>query len=321
MTASDTFCGVPRVTVDAIPPGTAAAVIGVPTSAGSGWTGADNGPYFLRTLSKQFTWGAPDSVVVSVDTGAPALGSVVDLGDIEADGPVEKVLDEVRRTVAGLPAGVVPSVIGGDHSITLGVVRGLLDRDGGPVDVVQFDHHLDLQLWGDPNGEPDPVFNTNVMSHVSRAIGPGRLSQVCIGPYAAVAASAVDSVGGLLAGVGRQLSVRSPDLSDPDRFRDRIGRGRAVHLSVDLDLLQPAEMSSTNYPAVAGLDVATLLRLIDLTLEQNVLIGFDVVEFAAERGARDPKTLADAARAALVFLHLLEHASHPRPTPGGDSPR
>lgn len=297
------------------------AVIGVPTSAGSGWTGADNGPYFLRTLSKQFTWGPQDPVVVSVDTGVAALGPVVDLGDVAVDGPVEEVLDEVRRTVGGLPAGVVPAVIGGDHSITLGVVQGMLDRGGGPVDVVQFDHHLDLQLWGDLDGEPGPVFNTNVMSHVSRAVGPGRLLQVGIAPYATVDAAAAERVGALLAGVGRQLSVRSPALVDPDRFRARVGRGKAVYVSVDLDVLQPAEMSSTNYPAVAGLDVATLLRLIDLVLESNVLVGFDVVEFAAERDARDPKTLADAARAALVFLHLLEHAGRPRPDPGGDSPR
>jgi arginase family enzyme len=124
-------------------------------------------------------------------------------------------------------------------------------------------------------------------------------------PFATVEDDSAHALPGFLRSVGRQVTVSAPEIDDAVAFGDIVGRGEDVYVSVDVDVLDAAEMSSTGYPATVGLSMRRLLRLIDLALADNRLIGFDVVEFAADREDRSPKTLADAQRAALVFVHLL----------------
>ncbi|GAA2740234.1 MULTISPECIES: arginase family protein [Kitasatospora] len=296
-----------------IPPGTAAAVLGAGHSLGTPNPGAENGPYFLRALSRAHTWSARRPSVLDLRDGAgPALAGAVDLGDLVlGDGSLEEALDAIERTVGALPDSVVPAVIGGDHTVTLPVVGALAARRERPFSVVQFDHHLDLQIWdgapGDPAAARERIFHTNVMSHVADRIGAGRLVQVGVAPYATVEEAAADAAPGWFRSIGRQLSVLSPELDDPDAFREAVGSGD-VYITVDIDVLDRSVMASTGYPAEIGLGVRELLRLIDVVLSQGRLVGFDVAEFAADAEARDARTLADAGRASLVFLHLLSWA-------------
>lgn len=325
-----TFAGVPSA-VDLPPDSVArAAVLGAGTSLGSSYSGTENGPYLLRALSGQFTWSASQPHVLDVDAPHAPLAGVVDLGDVSAadgaapgeaggDAPDGRQLaayqDALRRTVAGLPATVAPCVIGGDHSVTLAVVAGLRERGAAPFDVVQFDHHLDLQTWGEAPGGlddvPEPLFNTNVMSHVAREIRPGRLTQLGIAPYTVAEAPRAETVRRYLDEVGTRHSVVSPVLHDDELFRRTVRPAERVYLTLDVDVLQATDMSSTAYPAVVGLSLTRLFRLIDLVLEGRRLIGFDLVEFGADRADRGEKTLADGARAATLFLRLLSLVNRP----------
>lgn len=310
------FCGLPFADPRSIPAGTVAAVAGVGHSLGSPHRGAEHGPFFLRTVSKEYTWSAASARVVDLRHGVTPLDGIVDVGDLATtETTLTGVLEATRAFVTGLPPRVVPCVIGGDHTVTLPVVSALAARRARPFTVVQFDHHLDLQIWeGAPArpGKRDPVFHTNVMSHVSDVLGPGRLLQVGVFPFATVEDDSAHALPAFLRSVGRQVPVSAPEIDDADAFRDVVGRGGDVYVSVDLDVLDAAEMSSTGYPATVGLSLRRLLRLIDLALAANRLVGFDVVEFAADRADRSPKTLADAQRAALVFVHLLSWAGRQR---------
>jgi arginase family enzyme len=292
----------------------------------------------IRAVSKQYTWSAADPCVMDVDEPDSPLRGAVDIGDLrvgegaDSEDPsvrasaLTSYMRELRTVVGGLPPGVAPCVIGGDHSVSLAVVQGLQDRGEAPFDVVQFDHHLDLQIWGKVEAGPeaalDPLFNTNVMSHVSRAIRPGSLMQIGVGPYATAEAGSAHAVREYLAQVGPRFSVLSPAIRDDALFRAGTTVGKRVYLTVDVDVLQASEMSSTPYPAPVGLSVGRLLHLIALVLEGRQLVGFDVVEFAADRKDRSEKTLTDASRAALIFLRLLHRIVRQEPSPGaaGASP-
>jgi arginase family enzyme len=304
------FCKLPSVAHHAIPSDAAAAVIGAGYALGTAHSGSENGPYFLRNMSKAHTWAAEDSGIVELRRGRVPLERAVDLGDIDfGDMTLDEAQQALEELVSTLPAAVAPCVIGGDHTVTRAVVEALWARRRRPFTVVQFDHHLDLQIWDGAPGRPDTarekIFNTNVMSHVSDRIGPGRLIQVGVAPYATVEAGSADALQGLLRTVGKQVCLLSPEIAQADAFQTLVGSGNDVYLSVDIDVLDRTAMSSTGYPANIGLGVRELLRLIDLVLVGNRLIGFDLVEFAAPEEARDPKTLADAGRASLIFLHLL----------------
>ncbi|MET0136394.1 MAG: arginase family protein [Kibdelosporangium sp.] len=308
------FCGLPFARLAGLAGSTAAAVVGVGSSHGSPNDGAENGPFFVRMLSKAYTWGAATPAVLDLSQGDVALHDVVDLGDVESGPaqpgatPLDQVLADVAAVVGALPGGVVPAVIGGDHTVTLPVVAALAAARTEPFSVVQFDHHLDLQVWGDSDASRERIFHTNVMSHVADRLGAGRLVQVGVNPYAVVEAASAGPVGDYVRSVGRQIPVFSSELADVEAFRGVVGDGD-VYVTVDVDVLNDAEMSSTGYPAEFGMTLHNLLGLIDALLASNRLVGFDVVEFAAGRDDRDRKTLADAARASHIFLRLLGWAS------------
>lgn len=149
-TSVTAFCGIPLVSGD-LPSGTAAAVLGAGSSLGSAHDGSENGPFFLRILSKVHTWAADDPGVFTLRHGRNALRGIADLGDLDFTGmQLSQALDTIADAVRALPTDVAPCVIGGDHSITLPVVRVLAERRTEPFLVVQFDHHLDLQIWEAP---------------------------------------------------------------------------------------------------------------------------------------------------------------------------
>ncbi len=215
------------------------------------------------------------------------------------------VADNLGRVVSELPRGVVPAVLGGDHSLTLGAVASLA-RQHDDLLVVQFDHHLDVQIWG--GDQFDPLFNTNVMSHVASILGDGRCTQIGVGQFAAVERSQVDSVVDELRRVGTQIPLRQ-SISRAE-VCSGVGTARPIYITFDVDVLVSTEMSSTSYPAPAGISVRDALDLIDVVLEGNFLVGCDIVEFSAPRESRDEKTLSDGARASLIFAHLISYALH-----------
>lgn len=300
--------GLPFHDVDDVPEHAVAAVLGAGHSVGTAHDGAENGPFFLRTVSKEYTWAAARPRLIDLRHGGSPLAGIVDLGDVPPASNVPGSLDAIESVIRRLPPGTAPCLIGGDHSVSLAPVRALAGRYPQGLTVIQFDHHLDLQIWdqGPLETTPrEPVFNTNVMSHISDQVGPGGLIQVGVSPYATVEAECAHALAGLLASVGTQVCLHSREIEDDDAFRAIAGAGRHVYLSIDVDVLDRSVMSSTGYPAEAGLSFARLLRLIDLVAEHNTVVGFDVVEFAAAAGNRDRTTLGDAQRATRIFLHVL----------------
>lgn len=308
------FCGLPQVRPDTVPASATAVVLGAGSASGGAHSGPENGPFFLRTLSKAHTWSARTPAVFDITRRGPLLTGVVDAGDLDiGTSSLPEALRTIETAVSALPAAVVPAVLGGDHTITLPVVSALLARAPRPFTVVQFDHHLDLQIWDGAPSRSDaaraPIFNTNVMSHIADLLGPGRLVQIGVAPYATVEADSLAAMPDYLASVGRQIPVTSAEIEDPAAVRAAVGPGADVYVSVDVDVLDSQAMSSTGYPADVGLGLGELIRLIGLVLADNRLIGFDVVEFGAPRDARDAKTLADAGRAVLIVTHLLAWAA------------
>lgn len=304
------FLGVPWGSVDTLPSGCIAVVLGIASSLGSPVSGPENGPYFLRHLSKAYTWQAKNRALINLQDRSWSLDNIIDLGDLELNNcDIKCAMDAVENLIFALPDGVVPGVIGGDHSVTLPIVSALNSKRKRPFVVVQFDSHLDLQTWiTEPYHELnalDDIFHTNVMSHVANRLGPGNLIQIGVNPYLTVERKNRESVVRYLGQVGTQIPITSSSIEDVRFLQSVIGRGREVYITVDVDVMDRGDMSSTGYPTEIGFRARELIQMIDHVLDGNKLIGFDVVEFSAERSSRDPKVLSDAGRATSIFMHLL----------------
>jgi agmatinase len=287
-----TFMRLPHVTDLA---GVDAAAVGIPFDTATSYrTGARFGPEAIRSASALLR---PYHPVLKIDLVETL--SIVDYGDLpvapgDTEGTYARVVEGLAPLVA---AGVVPLVMGGDHSITLAELRAL-DRAHGPLALVQLDSHADT--WESYFGQR--YFHGTTFK---RAVEEGLLD---------AGASVQAGMRGSLYGeadldAARELGfhvVQSEELRSlgpagyADLVRSRVG-DRPVFLSFDIDFLDPAFAPGTGTPEVAGFSTAEAVAFLR-ALRGIRIAGCDVVEVSpAYDGPGQPTALA----AANVLWELL----------------
>lgn len=243
----------------------------------------------------------------------------VDLADVLADAgdlPLPNTSLEAMR--AAMPALVAPLIrgqrmawLGGDHSITLPLLRAYREHLGRPLAVVHFDAHCDT--WTDHFGEP-----SGHGTWVHEAIQEGLVVPECftqIGIRSAGVREARDYVrdqGGQIY-TGRdmrgleRLGELSALVNQVDARWQAHGRP-PLYLSLDIDCLDPAFAPGTGTPEPAGLSTNQLFTLIE-ELARLPFVGMDCVEVAP---AYDHAELTSSAAAQAVWTWLCgQRALHP----------
>ena len=275
-----------------------AAVIGVPFDTATSFrSGARFGPEAIRSASMLLR---PYHPVLGVDVFGTL--SLVDGGDLNvtpgnAVRTTEQIDEQLRPLLA---AGIVPLVLGGDHSIVLGELRAQ-HAAHGPLALVLLDAHADTwdQYYGERYFHGTPF---------RRAIEEGLVDP---------ARSLLAGMRGSLYGpedveVPRELGfemIAGPDLvaMTPDQYGDRVrarvGDGPA-YLSFDIDVLDPASAPGTGTPEVAGLEPREALAFLR-ALAGIEFSGFDVVEVAPAYDTPGQVTALHAAAVAYDLLALL----------------
>jgi agmatinase len=202
----------------------------------------------------------------------------------------DAMVARIERAAAGVLSGdPVPELLvtlGGEHSITPGVVRAVARaRSGAAGDLVcvQIDAHADLrdEYEGTPAShasamrrviETCPVFQVGIRN-ISVLEEEFRRSTDRVRTVFAEEATAPD--GGFLA-----------DLAE-------FCRGKPVYLTIDLDGLDPSIMPATGTPEPGGLSWARVLEVARTVAREAASVpAFDVVELAPVAGLRAPDFLA-----------------------------
>jgi agmatinase len=246
------------------------AILGVPFDSGTSYRpGARLAPREIRAQSSlirpfsQFQHVAPFERL-----------TVVDAGDVDASPiSIERCHDQVAAHVGSIvAAGAVPMVVGGDHSISLPVLRALA-RTHGPVGLVQFDSHIDT--WEQDFGSP--YFHGSSFWHAVRegVVDPARFIQVGIrGPMYGEHDFEFQHEHGITVLTIEDVLTRGvPATVD---LVKRVAAGPA-YVTFDIDVVDPAFAPGTGTPEVGGLtshQAQVLLRgLAGLTI-----VGCDLVE-------------------------------------------
>ena len=207
-------------------------------------------------------------------------------------------IDAGLRPVLG--AGIVPLVLGGDHSIVLGELRAQ-HAVHGPVALVLLDAHADTwdQYYGERyfHGTPFRRAVEEGLVDPSRSLLAGMR-----GPLYAPADLHVPRELGFEVIPGPELVKLSPE-EYAARVRERLGPG-PVYLSFDIDVLDPASAPGTGTPEVAGLHPREALAFLR-ALAGISFTGFDVVEVAPAYDSPGQITALNAAAVAFDLLALL----------------
>jgi agmatinase len=272
------------------------AMLGVPFDSGTSYrSGARLGPREIRSQSSlirpysYFQKISPFEVLTIVDAGdvdAPPVG-------IEpAYAAIETAVDRI------LAAGATPMIVGGDHSISLPVLRAV-SRTQGPLALVQFDAHIDT--WGDYfggkyfHGSP---FRRAIEEHV---IDPSGYVQVGIrGPMYGEDEDFKYQRDHGVTTIDIGMVKRDGAAATMARVRE-IVRDRPLYVTFDIDSVDPAFAPGTGTPEVGGLTSYEAQELVRDLNGLNV-VACDVVEVAP---AYDGPGQITALLAANIMFELL----------------
>jgi len=278
--------------------------------AGIAWDGAVTnrpgarfGPSAIRNASHMLC----DAIHPHFDV--TPLGRFGDAGDLPLP----------NTSLEGMRAAMTPLVerlirahhmcwIGGDHSITLPLLRAYHAWLGRPLAVIHFDAHCDT--WEDHFGEP-----SGHGTWVCEAMREGLVIDACftqIGIRSAGMREAREFVsdrGGQIFTARALRGLESPlqlaPVLDAIRARHAAHGAPPVYLSLDIDCLDPAFAPGTGTPEPGGLSTNQVLSLIE-ELADLPFVGMDCVEVSPPY---DHAELSSQAAAAFVWTYLCGRLS------------
>ena len=251
-------------------PGLDAALLGLPFDGGTSYrTGSRFGPRDIRQNSSLIRPYNPVLQVSPFD-----VLRVADVGDVDVNPiNIEDTYSRVEQAVADvLNAGVVPVCVGGDHSLSLPILRAV-NRKHGSVGMVHFDSHQDMweEYFGNKYFHGTP-FRRAVEE---KLLDTKRVIQIGIrGPVYAESDFDFARKHGIRWVTAPQVAQEGLDWV---REQMLVVRGGPVYLSFDIDGVDPAFAPGTGTPEVGGLTSREALELVR-TLVGVQLVGADVVE-------------------------------------------
>jgi agmatinase len=270
------------------------AIVGVPFDGGTSYRpGARLGPREVRAQSSLIRPYSYFQKVAPFDRL-----NVADVGDIDAPPvSIEKCYDVVEERIGSIvDAGARPIVIGGDHSISLPVLRALARRHG-PLALVQVDAHIDT--WDEYFG--GKYFHGTPFRRAieERVVDPKRFIQVGIrGPMYGEDDFDFHREHGITMLDIEQVQERGMAWAIGEIRRVATG---AAYMTFDIDAVDPAFAPGTGTPEVGGLTSHEAQRLVR-GLAGVSLVGGDIVEVAPPFDGPGQITALLAANIMFEFL-------------------
>jgi len=271
------------------------AVVGVPfDGAVTHRPGARFGPQQIRRASLMLCDGIHPLFDVS------PLGLLGDAGDMRLPnaGGLTLVRQAIELQASALMAHHHCVFLGGDHSITLALLRAAHARHG-QMALIHFDAHCDT--WPDHFGEPSGHGTWTYEAIQEGLVSAPHTVQIGLRSSGERAVREFVSDRGGLILTARDLRGLDGRALAPvlDQVRARIGQMRC-YLTLDIDCLDPAFAPGTGTPEPGGLSSSQLLTWLEGLAPLN-LLGMDCVEVAP---AYDHAELTSNAAATLVWTYL-----------------
>jgi len=275
-----------------------AAIVGAPFDTGATFrSGARFGPEAIRSVSHLLRRYNPSLDVVIFDHL-----SVIDYGDVPVvPGYAEPSYERIAEGLEPIHrAGVVPVVLGGDHSIALPELRTAASVHG-PLALVQLDSHSDT--WDSYFGE----------KHTHGTPFRRAVEEVLLDPACSIQVGMRGSIydagdWGDARDMGFDLvpTDEARELGIPEvirRIHERVGDVEA-YVSFDVDFVDPAFAPGTGTPEIGGFTSREAQEFVRGLAGLNI-VGCDVVEVYPQYDGPGQVTALLAANVAHEFLSLV----------------
>lgn len=285
-----TFLGVPRCDID--DPSTYAAadvvILGAPIDSGTSYrSGAKFGPQAIRGGDYLPHDGERPHLTLRVD--ALTELKVHDAGDLLMPGgdliaSLEVLADATEKLSR---AGIIPVILGGDHSIASADVLGIARHRGmGKISMIHFDAHADTgeSQFGALVGHGTPMRRLIE----SGAVRGDRFLQLGLRGYWPEPAT-LDWM--------RDQEMRSYEMTEihqrgmkavlDESFERLTEQCDGVFLSIDIDVVDPGMAPGTGTPEPGGMTSRELLEAVRRICLELPIVGLDIVEVAPPYDSAD----------------------------------
>jgi agmatinase len=274
------------------------AVVGVPFDTGGTFrVGARFGPEGIRNQSVLLRPYNPTLKVPIFD-----ICSGVDYGDVPVTpGYLPESHAQIKEAASVvLASGATPIFLGGDHSVSLPLLRAVAAKYG-PVALIHFDSHNDL--WHSYFGGKDTHGTPFRRAYEEGLLDTSRSSQI------GLRGSLYDE-GDLQVTLdcGFQM-ITGPEMHEIGiaetiwRVRKRVGTG-PTYITFDIDFVDPAYAPGTGTPEVGGFTSAQCQQLIRGLVGVNI-VAFDLVEVMPMYDSQGAVTCLLAANLVHEFISLI----------------
>ena len=270
----------------------AVEIIGVPMDLGGFRRGVDMGPSAIRYAGLRRTLVAlgykvrdRGNVSVADRDEHEEIANAHGANQAHHSGEIVRAAEELAKVVAEIvKTGAIPVVLGGDHSIGIGTIAGLA-RAGHRAGVIWVDAHGDINT-----PQTTPSGNVHGMPF---AVALGLAAD----PFPAALRGTIDGKHGVL------LAIRDIDPGEKDNIKragvtpitmadiDRIGmakamenaiavaaKGDGIHLSLDMDAIDPDEAPGVGTPVRGGLTYREAQLAMEMLAASGKLRSIEVCE-------------------------------------------
>ena len=227
--------------------------------------GTAQGPASILEASWQLeTWDG---------TSTPSDKGIFTHPPVSMAGDAEQVVQSIADATQGIVAtGKFPIALGGEHTVTYGVIKGLLAAGETDFGVVQIDAHADLR----DAYEGNPYSHASVMKRVVDESIP--LYQLGIRAFCHEEVQTRKEFGVHYLDAETLVPQNITEIQLPEDFPEK------VFFTLDIDGMDPSIFPSTGTPVPGGLGWYQTLSLFESVARQRRIIGFDIMEFAPITG-------------------------------------
>ncbi len=264
----NTFMRLPQATSLA---GLDVALLGIPMDIGTSWrSGTRFGPKQIRSESAMIrpynmaTSAAPFDTLQIADIGDLAINTF----------SLSESLKIIKDSYDGILAqNVIPVAMGGDHSITLPILRAIAAKHG-PVALVHVDAHADVN--DEMFGERETHGTVFRRAYEENLIVPDKTFQIGIRGSGYASTDFTEAQGWGFQQFPAWELWQQNLTQIGSQIRKTVG-DHPVYITYDIDSLDPAYAPGTGTPEIGGLTTPQALQLIHALQGVNV-VGCDLVE-------------------------------------------
>jgi agmatinase len=236
--------------------------------------GTREGPRAIITASQEVETYDEE---LDQETYKVGIHTLRELGPIMS-GPQEMIASVQKRVSALLPKEKFLVALGGEHSLSFGLVQAFKEKYPS-ISVLQLDAHADLR----DSYQGTPFSHASVMHRIME-----------IAPSVQVGVRSLSREESRLI-KERELPVYfARDTRGGDNWMEKAMEKLSpqVYLTIDLDVLDPSIMPSVANPEPGGLTWEQILRFLRLLSIKREIVGFDVMELCPISGNIAPDFLA-----------------------------